>query len=69
MKPTNFPPGWNEERVRKVLAHYEGQAPEEAVAEDESPFEDRGEAVMEVPHELVPIVREIIARREAQKNG
>ncbi|MEP6718626.1 MAG: hypothetical protein ABJB21_05770 [bacterium] len=69
MKPTKFPPGWNEERVRKVLAHYEGQTPEEAVAEDESPFEDRGEAVMEVPHELVPIVREIIARREAQKNG
>ena len=69
MKSTNFPAGWNEQRIRKVLAHYEAQTAEEAVAEDESPFEDRGEAVMEVPHELVPIVREIIAKREAQKNG
>ena len=64
MKQTNFPPGWNEERVRKVLAHYEAQSEDEAVAEDESPFEDRSEAVMEVPHELVSIIREIIAKRE-----
>ncbi len=64
MKQTNFPPGWNEERVRRVLAHYEAQTEDEAVAEDASPFEDRGEAVMEVPHELVSIIREIIAKRE-----
>jgi len=65
MKQTNFPPGWNEERVRRVLAHYEAQTEDEALAEDESPFEDRGESVMEVPHDLVPIIRELIAKREA----
>ena len=47
-----------------MLAHYEAQTEDEAVAEDESPFEGRDEAVMEVPHELVPIIREIIAKRE-----
>jgi hypothetical protein len=26
---------WNEERIRKVIAHYEGQTEDEAVAEDE----------------------------------
>ena len=31
-----FPPGWDEERVRRVLAHYEEQTEEEAVAEDEA---------------------------------
>jgi hypothetical protein len=31
-----FPPDCNEERVRSVIAHYEQQTEEEAVAEDES---------------------------------
>jgi hypothetical protein len=56
----NFPPGWNEERVRRVLAHYEEQT--EAVAEDEAALEDRTQTVMEIPTELVPAVRELIAR-------
>ncbi len=40
MKQTRFPPGWDEERVRKILAHYENQTEEEATAEDEAAFED-----------------------------
>ena len=36
---SQFPPGWNEERVRQVLAHYEQQTEEEAVAENEAAFE------------------------------
>jgi len=35
-KQKNFPPGWDEARVRRVLAHYEEQTEEEAVAEDEA---------------------------------
>jgi len=63
MKKTKFPPGWNEERVRKVLAHYEEQTEEEAVAEDEAAFEAGKETIMEVPKELVPAVRDLIAKR------
>jgi len=62
MKQTKFPRGWDEERVRKVLAHYEEQTEDEAVAEDEAAFENQ--AVMEVPHELVSIVRELIAKHQ-----
>jgi hypothetical protein len=40
MKQSKFPPGWDEERVRRVLAHYEEQTEEEAVAEDEVAFEN-----------------------------
>lgn len=61
-KQGQFPPGWNEERVRKVLAHYEGQTEEEAVAEDEAMVEDKTQTVMEIPKELVPAVRELIAK-------
>lgn len=63
MSGSKFPPGWDEERVRKVLAHYEQQTPEEAVAEDEAAFENQNETVMKVPHDLVSAVRELIAKR------
>jgi hypothetical protein len=67
MKQSKFPPGWDEERVRKVITHYEEQSEEEAVAEDEAAFEDKNVAVMEVPKKLVPAVREMIAKYEAEK--
>ena len=56
-----FPPGWDEERVRSVLAHYEEQTEEEALAEDEAAFEDRTHTVMEIPVDLVPEVRKLLA--------
>jgi hypothetical protein len=40
MKKTKFPAGWNEQRVRRVLEHYEQQTDEQAVAADEAAFED-----------------------------
>ena len=33
-RTTQFPPGWDEERVRKVIENYESQTEEEAMAED-----------------------------------
>jgi hypothetical protein len=62
MKQRKFPPYWNSERVKKVLGHYESQSEEEALAEDEAAFEAVGQTVMEVPTELVPIIRELIAK-------
>jgi len=61
-----FPQGWDEKRVRKVLAHYENQSEDEAVAEDEAAYNAEGQTVMIVPTECVPAIRELIAqRREA----
>lgn len=64
MKQSEFPPGWDEERVRRVLEHYERQTEEEEVAEDEAAFEADGETVMSVPYELVPLIREMIAKHQ-----
>jgi hypothetical protein len=64
MKQSQFPPGWDEQRVKRVLEHYEAQSEDEAVAEDEAAFEAPGQTVMEVPTELVPQVRELIARHK-----
>ena len=62
MNQDRFPCGWDAERVQRVLAHYEDQPEEEAVAEDEAAFADQTQAVMEIPVELVPVVRELLAR-------
>jgi hypothetical protein len=48
-KKNEFPAGWNEQRLRDLLAHYEGQTEEEAVAEDEAALEHRTTSMVEVP--------------------
>ena len=63
MVQSRFPEGWDEERVRRVLGHYEKQTEDEAVAEDEAGYENRTESIVQVPVELVPAVRELIAKR------
>jgi hypothetical protein len=69
MKQSKFPPGWDEERVRRVLDLYERQTEEEAVAEDEATFEDSTQAVVEVPRELVPAIRELIAKHTESRRA
>lgn len=64
MTQQHFPPGWDEKRVRAVIEHYEHQTEDEAVAEDEAAFEDPTQALMAIPIELVPAVRELIARNQ-----
>lgn len=65
MKQNRFPKGWNEDRVEEVLDHYENQTEDEAVAEDESAWEDESHTFIEVPNELVPAVRELLAKKVA----
>lgn len=63
MSQAKFPSGWQEEKVRRVLAHYEEQTEEAALVEDEAGME--AETVMNVPHDLMPAVRELIAKRHS----
>jgi len=65
MKESRFPKGWDEDRVRRVLDYYENQTEEEAVAEDEAAWEDTSQTFIEVPNELVPTVRELLAKKVA----
>lgn len=36
MSQNKLPPGWDEEKVRRVIAHYDEQTDEEALVEDEA---------------------------------
>ena len=65
MKQSRFPKGWDEERVKSVLDHYENQTEDEAVAEDEAAWEDTSQTFVEVPNELIPAVRELLAKKVA----
>ncbi len=62
MKQNQFPEGWSEERVRDLLEYYENQSEDEAAAEYEAACLSSSEPMMGVPVELVPQVREMIAR-------
>ncbi len=64
MTEQKFPPGWDLARVQRVIAHYENQTEEEAVAEDEAGFQDENVTMIGVPTELVPRMLELIARRQ-----
>ena len=64
MKQSTFPPGWNEERARRVIAYYEHQSEDEALVEDAAGMEP-SETVMNVPHDLVAKVRELIAKHHS----
>ncbi len=66
MKKSRFPKGWDEKRVKRVLAHYEKQTEEEALAEDEAAYEDKSQAIIEIPVQLVSTVRELIAKHQGR---
>jgi len=61
-----FPSGWDEDRVLDVLDYYEHQSDEEAAAEHEAALSRPGETLMTVPTDIVPAVRDLIARYEEE---
>jgi len=65
MDEQKFPPGWNEDRVRRLIAHYDHMDDDAIIAEDEAAPETAGQTMMVIPTELVPAVRELIARQSA----
>lgn len=58
---SRLPVGWSDAHVADVIAHYETQSEDEAVAEDEAALSDPGQTVMVIPTRLAPAVRELLA--------
>ncbi|MGL4550312.1 MAG: hypothetical protein ACRC33_03920 [Gemmataceae bacterium] len=59
-----LPPGWDDERIRQVINHYEEQSEDERFAEVEAALPE-GVTLVAVPNELVPEVRALLARKHS----
>jgi hypothetical protein len=60
-----LPEGWDQSRVTRVLQHYETQSEDDAAAEDAARMSLADEITMQIPEDLVPAVRELLAKRRA----
>lgn len=66
-RKADLPAGWTHDRVKDVAAHYEGQSEADALAEDEAAFKGRPETMVEIPHELLPRVRRLLAKHKSAR--
>ncbi len=69
MKKQKFPPGWNEKRVKEVIAHYENQTEDEEYAEIKAALKAENITLMDIPTELVPKVRALLAPASGARKG
>ena len=67
-RESHFPPGWDAERVRRVLEYYESQTEDEAVAEDEAAYDDPTHTMMAIPKELVPSVTALLSKHDSPQS-
>ena len=64
--PGNFPPGWNSERVQRLIAEMEDEEVNWTEA-DEAELQARmkGKTSVQVPSEIVPAIEALLAQHEA----
>ena len=62
--PGNFPPGWDAERVQRLVA--DDLAEEEALGEDAADFKPDGQTLMLIPATLAPAVEALLAGHGAE---
>ncbi len=67
MNQKRFPKGWDEQRVKQLIAELDARTDEEWIAADEAAAADSGDqAVVTVPTALLPEIRRLLA---TQKNA
>jgi cell division protein FtsZ len=65
MMQNNLPPGWSEDRVRRILECYKSDV-ESDIAEGETVCESEDYILIKVPSELAPDVHNLIAQHESR---
>jgi hypothetical protein len=72
MKEREFPVGWDEERVKRVVLRYDQQLEKEAIAADDAAFGESTQALVTMQHNLLPTASEPIAKygdKEHRRNN
>jgi len=66
MSQPKFPAGWDANRVERLIDHYQSLSEDEQVAEDDTAGEEKdGQVVVTVPQELLPAIRELLAKNKS----
>lgn len=66
MNEQHFPAGWDERRVRDLIAELDARTEEEWIAADEAAAaENEDQAVVTVPVALLPEVRRLLASHKS----
>lgn len=60
-----LPQGWDDARIERVREYYDSQTDEEAATEHDETYRSRGASLVEIPFDLLPEVRKLLARRHA----
>ena len=62
MSDQKFPAGWDADRVKRLIDHYEGMSEDELIAEDEAASDPKvGQTIVTVPEDLLPAIRHLLA--------
>lgn len=62
MNEQRFPKGWDERRVKELIAELDARTDEEWIAADEAAASDSGDqTVITVPADLLPEIRRLLA--------
>jgi hypothetical protein len=65
MKKQQFPKGWDEHRVQRLIAELDARTDEEWIAADEAAATDADDqAVITVPATLLPEIRRLLAKHK-----
>jgi hypothetical protein len=66
MKKQKFPKGWDEQRVKQLIAELDSRTDEEWIAADEAAAADADDqAVITVPIALLPEIRRLLASHKS----
>ncbi|MBY0228104.1 MAG: hypothetical protein K2W96_02370 [Gemmataceae bacterium] len=66
MSDNKFPKGWDEARVKSLIQKHEEKTDEEIIEEDDAAAGTRsGQAVVVVPDELLPAIRQLLASHKS----
>ena len=66
MNEQRFPKGWDERRVRDLIAELDARSEDEWIAADEAAAaEDDDQAVVTVPKALLPEIRRLLATHKS----
>jgi hypothetical protein len=66
MNRQQFPKGWDEDRVKQLIAELDSRTDEERIAADEAAAsDDSDQAVITVPANLLPQIRRLLASHKS----